>query len=423
MQPIPFHADASLDDAAVIARVLRGDKQAFAVLVSRYQTGLYRHAVSMVLDHDVAADMVQDTLVRAYTRLSTCRDHDRFRAWVFQMLRNRCLDYLKDIRRRNVSLDRALDVPDTAEEPVQRMERARLRGEIAKALEQLPDAQREAFLMHYVEELPYETMADLLGASVSALKMRVLRARDTLGAALRNQDVTVSSPVRLLFRSTTMKTFFAVAIAALLTAGAFPAFAQGGQGAQERIDTAIARARSQGVPVSLLESKMAEGKAKGVPLDRIAAAIERREASLERAAQAMKGHEAITDADLSVGADAVDAGISNAVLKAVTDTAPRERRAVAIAALTELVQRGTAPDAALARVREALKRGPDALAAVGGAPDDHPGRGAARSGEVSNRGGNAGPPANVPAPGGTSQPRKPSTPNAPANPGNGRGRS
>ncbi len=135
MQPIPFHADASLDDAAVIARVLRGDKQAFAVLVSRYQTGLYRHAVSMVLDHDVAADMVQDTLVRAYTRLSTCRDHDRFRAWVFQMLRNRCLDYLKDIRRRNVSLDRALDVPDTAEEPVQRMERARLRGELAKALD------------------------------------------------------------------------------------------------------------------------------------------------------------------------------------------------------------------------------------------------------------------------------------------------
>src|SRR4029434_5703033 len=208
---------------------------------------------------------------------------------------------------------------------------------------------------------------------------------------------------------------------ALVTAGALPAFAQGGQGAQERIDAAIAHARSQGVPVSLLESKMAEGECRGVRLDRMAAAIERREASLERAAQAMKGHEPITDADLSVGADAVDAGVSNAFLKAVTDSAPRERRAVAIAALTELVRRGTAPDAALARVREALKRGPDALAAVGGEPEDH-GRGAARSGEVSGRGANPGPPANVPAPGGTSQPRKPSTPNAPANPGSGRGR-
>jgi RNA polymerase sigma-70 factor (ECF subfamily) len=197
------HADVSLDDAAVIARVLRGDKQQFALLVARYQSGLYRHAVSMVLDHDVASDMVQETLVRAYARLSTCRDHDRFRAWLFQMLRNRCLDHLKDVRRRNVSLERALDVPDPAEEPVAQMERTRLRGEIVRALEQLPDAQREAFLMHYVEELPYETMAELLGASVSALKMRVLRARDTLGAILRNKDVTVPSPVRLLFRRTT----------------------------------------------------------------------------------------------------------------------------------------------------------------------------------------------------------------------------
>jgi RNA polymerase sigma-70 factor (ECF subfamily) len=421
MNPIPNHPDASLDDAAVIARVLGGDKQQFALLVARYQTGLYRHAVSMVLDHDVAADMVQETLVRAYTRLSTCRDHDRFRAWIFQMLRNRCLDHLKDVRRRNVSLDRALDVPDPADEPVRQMERARLRGEIARALEQLPDAQREAFLMHYVEELPYETMADLLGASVSALKMRVLRARDTLGAALRNKDVTVPAPVRLLFRRTTMKAFFAIAITTLLTAGALPAFAQGGQNAQERIDAAIAHARSQGVPVSLLESKMAEGKAKGVSLDRIAAAIERREASLERAAQAMKGAEPITDADLSVGADAVDAGVSNAVLKAVTDSAPRERRAVAIAALTELVQRGTAPDAALARVRDALKRGPDALAAVGADRGEARGNaGAARGGEARGRGAAEGPPANVPAPGGTSQPRKPSTPNAPANPGSGR---
>jgi RNA polymerase sigma-70 factor, ECF subfamily len=203
MHAIPDHADASLDDAEVIARVLGGDTQQFALLVARYQSGLYRHAVSMVLDHDVASDMVQETLVRAYTRLSTCRDHDRFRAWIFQMLRNRCLDHLKDVRRRNVSLDRALDIPDRAEEPVLQMERARLRGEIARALEQLPDAQREAFLMHYVEELPYETMADLLGASVSALKMRVLRARDTLSTALRNKDVTVPSPVRLLFRRTT----------------------------------------------------------------------------------------------------------------------------------------------------------------------------------------------------------------------------
>src|SRR5262249_28127630 len=87
----------SPDDAAVIGRVLAGDVQEFAVLVARYQSGLYRYAVSMVLDHDAAADMVQDTFVRAYTHLAACRDPSRFHAWIFQTLRHRCLDYLKDV--------------------------------------------------------------------------------------------------------------------------------------------------------------------------------------------------------------------------------------------------------------------------------------------------------------------------------------
>ena len=180
--------------------MLSGDKQMFAVLVSRYQAGLYRHAVAMVLDHDVAADMVQDTFVRAYTRLSTCREHDRFRAWIFQMLRNRCLDHLKDVRRRNVPLDRALEIEDPAEEPIRPMERARLRGEIAKALEQLPDCAARG-------------VPDALrrGASVrndgGAARRVGQRAENACAprprharAGFASKDVTLQSPIRLLFR-------------------------------------------------------------------------------------------------------------------------------------------------------------------------------------------------------------------------------
>jgi len=154
----------------------------------------------MVLDHDVAADMVQDAFVRAYTNLGTCRDHTRFRAWLFQTLRNRCLDHLKDARRKHVPLDDVGPIADTAEGPDARVERARLREEIRQALATLPEAQREAFLMHYVEGVPYETMAELLEASVSALKMRVLRAREALAFALQDCEVTEAFPVRLSIR-------------------------------------------------------------------------------------------------------------------------------------------------------------------------------------------------------------------------------
>jgi len=198
---VPYQfTDEALDDAAVIARVLAGDTQPFEVLVRRYQKLLYRHAAAMVMDHDVAEDMVQETLVKAYARLETCREPQRFRAWLFQMLRNRCLDHLKDVRRRNVPLEKAGAVLDPGEGPAALMERGRLRQDIADALQRLPVAQREAFLMHYVEELPYETMADLLEASMSALKMRVARARETLSSVLNERKVTFRRPVRLLFR-------------------------------------------------------------------------------------------------------------------------------------------------------------------------------------------------------------------------------
>ncbi len=187
-------------DAAVIACILEGESHRFAELVSRYQAALYRYAVSMVLDHDVAADMVQDAFIRAYTGLSSCRDHTRFRAWLFQTLRNRCLDHLKEPRRRHLPLEDAASVADAAEGPMQAVERQRVRAELLQALANLPDVQREAFVMHYVEGEPYERMSELLGASVSALKMRVLRAREALAAALQPPEVTEPFAARLSIR-------------------------------------------------------------------------------------------------------------------------------------------------------------------------------------------------------------------------------
>ena len=188
-------------DADVIARVLSGEKQQFEHLVRRYQQVLYRHALTMVLDHDAAADMVQDTFVRAYLNLRQCRDHARFRAWLFQTLRNRCLDYLKDASRRNVRLDDVAEpLMDDADGPGAVAARNETRVRIRRALARLSPALREAFVMHYVDGMPYEAMAELLDASVSALKMRTLRAREALSSVLQ-QDVTGGASASSLYQT------------------------------------------------------------------------------------------------------------------------------------------------------------------------------------------------------------------------------
>ena len=173
-------------DSELIQRILNGEAERYAILVERYQDALFRHALGMVGDADAAADLVQESLVKAYTRLHTCNDPARFRAWIFRILRNRCRDWLKNRRQQTVELREDTAATDAADDPGTALERSELGRVVDGALARLPEAQREAFLLKHVEGLSYEEMAERLDTGVSALKMRVMRAREALQLLLRN---------------------------------------------------------------------------------------------------------------------------------------------------------------------------------------------------------------------------------------------
>jgi hypothetical protein len=125
---------------------------------------------------------------------------------------------------------------------------------------------------------------------------------------------------------------------------------------QARIDAALAAAARTDIPVALLSNKVAEGRAKRVPPDRIAAAVEARLTVLLRAAAALRSAQigAASTADLSVTADALEAGASESAVIRIARSAPPERRVVAVAVMTDLVRLGNSLDAAFARVDAAL---------------------------------------------------------------------
>ncbi|NIP78394.1 MAG: sigma-70 family RNA polymerase sigma factor, partial [Gemmatimonadetes bacterium] len=97
----------------------------------------------------------------------------------FRIVANRCKDYLKNVRRKDVDLDAAGPVAGP-QDPEDDLERSELRDRLGRALEHLPPDQRQAFVMKHEEGRSYEEMAELLEASVGALKMRVHRARENL---------------------------------------------------------------------------------------------------------------------------------------------------------------------------------------------------------------------------------------------------
>ena len=170
-------------DTGLASRAARGDVDAYELLVRQHHPSCMRYAARMLRDAADAEDAVQDTFMRAYLALSRYDDRQPFRAWLFRILVNRCRTLaLQRARRTRRFLNdpvALVNAASPAEEPSERGDAIR------RAVDELEPLLREAFLLKYVEDMDYQEMATILGASVSALKMRVKRACDALRPRLR----------------------------------------------------------------------------------------------------------------------------------------------------------------------------------------------------------------------------------------------
>lgn len=174
-------------DAELVRRVRTGDIGAYGALVARYRDRLGRYAVHMIGDREDAEEALQDSFVRAYRSLARCDDPSRFGAWLYGILVNRCRTTgARAARRRRMFVNDAGALSGAAHpEPIERLEWT---DAVDRALARLAPEYREAFLLKHVEDLEYEEMAKLTGAGVSALKMRVKRAREQLQKFLREAE-------------------------------------------------------------------------------------------------------------------------------------------------------------------------------------------------------------------------------------------
>lgn len=166
-------------DADLVTAALRGDSSAFEQLVRRHQEDQFRTALRLTGSRADAHDALQSAFVRCHRHLAACADGARFGAWLGRIVINEC----RTLRARKAQREKRLvhDEALLANAPSERALPADdWREEIERALAQLPDEQREAFVLKYVEDHSYEEISELTGIGVSALKMRVKRACERL---------------------------------------------------------------------------------------------------------------------------------------------------------------------------------------------------------------------------------------------------
>lgn len=164
-----------MDDAALVARVLEGDVAAFTVIVHRHYPDCTRFAVRMLGDRHDAEDAIQETFLSAYSALGRYREQQTFRAWLFQILINRCRDVARERRRRQHRFVTNGDTPEVPGPATPETDPG-LRDALQRELDALDPKLREAFLLKYGEGLEYQEISALTGVGISALKMRVQRA-------------------------------------------------------------------------------------------------------------------------------------------------------------------------------------------------------------------------------------------------------
>ena len=172
-----------MNDAELIARVLDGHPEVFAVLVDRYYEDCTRLSHRMLGNRQDAEDALQETFLRAYRGLGRYREQDAFRAWLYRILINQCRTLAKRRQRRDHHFVHDPEAMESAAADAPEP-RGEIRDALQVSLDTLEPLLREAFLLKYGEGLDYQQMASITGSGVSALKMRVKRACERLRALL-----------------------------------------------------------------------------------------------------------------------------------------------------------------------------------------------------------------------------------------------
>ncbi len=184
-------------DATLIARCQKADVAAFNEIVGRYKGKIYAYILRMTGSAEDAEDLTQEVFVKMYTSVHTFRAEASVSTWLFRIAGNLCIDAFRRKKTRGtpLSLDAPIDesesegvgreIADSELAPETLLGRKELAGHIEMAISRLPNKLRAAILLHDVEGLAYEEIAEVEKVPLGTVKSRIFNGRVALRESLR----------------------------------------------------------------------------------------------------------------------------------------------------------------------------------------------------------------------------------------------
>jgi RNA polymerase sigma-70 factor (ECF subfamily) len=182
-------------DQQLVERVQHGDKQAFGLLVTKYQRKLHRLLARLVRDPAEVEDLAQETFIKAYRALASFRGESAFYTWLYRIGLNTAKNHLVAQGRR-VPAASGLDVEEAEnfaggerlhdlDTPERQLMTRQIAATVQDAMAVLPEELREAITLRELEGLSYEEIANVMGCPIGTVRSRIFRAREAIATRLR----------------------------------------------------------------------------------------------------------------------------------------------------------------------------------------------------------------------------------------------
>ncbi|SMD06791.1 RNA polymerase sigma factor [Pedobacter nyackensis] len=182
-----------VEDSEILEKFLnvKTRDEAFNLLLNKYQQKIYWHIRRLVIDHDDADDLVQDTFIKVWKNLEKFRSDAQLYTWIYRIATNETITFLnKKKQRNNTPLDEVS--AELAETLVasSHFNGDKVQLKLQQALLTLPEKQRLIFNMKYFDDLKYEEISNITGTSVGALKASFHIAVKKVETFMLNEDIT-----------------------------------------------------------------------------------------------------------------------------------------------------------------------------------------------------------------------------------------
>jgi len=177
-------------EAEIIARVIKGDRQAYALLVEEYKRPIYNLALRMTGSIEDADDLAQEIFIRAYSNMWRFDERKSFFTWLYtiglNLIRNHLKKKIRESERKATEAEVAREQGREHHQVAENNIAADYVMKLEEALQKLPVDWREAVILRFYFELSFEEVAKISGTSASAAKMRVYRGLEKLRQILEH---------------------------------------------------------------------------------------------------------------------------------------------------------------------------------------------------------------------------------------------